>query len=85
MQHNEEDPSKRRAAIVQQLAPYMALGSQLAASVLVLGGIGWLTDRTYGTEPLGIVVGLCVGCVVGFVQFLRSVQQLLSKEQQKKK
>lgn len=69
-----------RSSVMRQLAPYMVLGTQLAAAVLVLGGAGWLIDDHLGSDPWGLVVGLCVGSVVGFYQFLRSVQQLLVRD-----
>ena len=69
-----------RSSIMRQLAPYMALGSQLTASILLLGGAGWLIDENAGTSPWGLIIGLTVGCVVGFYQFLRSVQRLLKRD-----
>lgn len=73
------------ATIMQQVAPYMALGSQLTVTVLLLGGIGWLVDDRLGWTPWGLISGLLVGSGVGFVQFLRSVQRLLNASQQQKK
>jgi ATP synthase protein I len=81
-QRSEDD--QRPKTVVQQLAPYMALGTQLAVSVLFLGGIGWLIDAQAGSTPWGLVVGLCLGSVVGFVQFLRSVQRMLELDEQRK-
>ena len=68
-----------------QLAPYMVLGTQLAASVVVLGGGGWLVDSWLGTEPWGLVAGLSVGSAVGFYQFLRNVQRLLDRDAKERK
>ncbi len=70
-----------RSSVMRQLAPYMVLGTQLAAAVLVLGGAGWLIDDHFATDPWGLVIGLCVGSVVGFYQFLKNVQQLLARDQ----
>lgn len=68
-------PPDKRATILRQVAPYMNLGSQLAASVLVLGGAGWLIDRWQGSEPTYLLIGLVLGCVIGFVQFFRSLRK----------
>ena len=62
----------------------MMLGTQLAVSILLLGGLGWLVDNYMASEPWGLVTGLTLGCVFGFVQFLRSVQRLLRREQESK-
>jgi F0F1-type ATP synthase assembly protein I len=69
---------------MRELAPYLMLGTQLAVTVLFLGGIGWLIDDRFGSTPWGLVGGLCLGGVVGFVQFLRSTQRLLERDQQRK-
>lgn len=73
-----------QASVMRQLAPYLNLGTQLAATVLVLGGAGWLIDDRAATEPWGLVIGLSVGSVVGFVNFLRSVQQLLRRDSEER-
>lgn len=73
-----------RSSIMRQLAPYMALGSQLTATVLVLGGAGWLIDDNFGSTPWGLVIGLSLGCVVGFYQFLRNVQLLLKRDEEQR-
>lgn len=66
------------------LAPYLALGSQMAAFVVVLGAVGWLIDQQLGTEPWALIIGLILGCVVGFSQFLRNVQRLLKRDQEQR-
>lgn len=76
--------SKRPTAVMQQVAPYMALGTQLSVTVLFLGGMGWLADNHWNSTPWGLIVGLCLGSVVGFVQFLRSVKRLLAADAKRK-
>ena len=71
-------------SIMHQLAPYLTLGTQLTVTVLFLAGIGWLIDDNAGTSPWGLVVGSIMGCVIGFYQFLRSVQVLLDKEKERR-
>ena len=71
-------------SIIRQLAPYMALGTQLTASIILVGGLGWLVDHYMASDPWGLVIGLILGSVLGFVQFLRSVQRLLSREREEK-
>lgn len=66
---------------MQQLAPFLSLGAQLAASVLVCAALGWWIDTRYATEPIGIVAGVVLGSVVGLTHFLRSVIRLTSAQQ----
>lgn len=58
------------------------LGSQLTATILFLGAAGWFIDEKMDWEPWGLVVGLMTGCVIGFIQFFRSIQRLLKRDQQ---
>ncbi|MDZ4745292.1 MAG: AtpZ/AtpI family protein [bacterium] len=75
-------PPDKRATIIRQVAPYLNLGSQLAASVLVLGAAGWFIDQWQGSEPTYLLIGLVLGCVVGFVQFFRSLRRWMHGEKE---
>ena len=48
----------------------------LFASVVALGGVGWLIDRWLGTMPWLLVAGLVLGAIVGFYQFIRLTSKL---------
>ena len=65
---------------MQQLAPYMALGGQLAGTVLVCAAIGWWLDTRLASEPIGLVSGVVLGSIVGLTQFLRTVNRLTSDQ-----
>jgi len=53
-----------------------AAGLTLFASVIGLGGVGWLFDRWLATAPWLLVGGLVLGAVVGFYQFIRLTSKL---------
>lgn len=57
--------------IMQQLAPLMNLGIELAVIVGVFGAIGWFLDTTFGTSPVWLVVLLVFGSVGGLYRFIR--------------
>lgn len=65
---------------MQQLAPYLALGGQLAGTVLVCGALGWWIDSRLTSEPIGIVSGVVLGSIVGLTQFLRTVSRLAREQ-----
>jgi len=48
----------------------------LFASVIALGGVGWLLDRWLGATPWLLVAGLVLGAIVGFYQFIRLTSKL---------
>jgi ATP synthase protein I len=48
----------------------------LFASVVSLCGVGWLLDRWLGTDPWLLVIGIVLGAVAGFYQFIRMTSKL---------
>ena len=58
--------------IYRELAPYMALGSQMTATLVMFGGLGWWIDNTYQTSPIWLVILLVVGVIVAMVGFIRA-------------
>ena len=53
-----------------------AAAFNLFASVITLGGVGWLLDKWLGKAPWFLVGGLVVGAIVGFYQFIRLTSKL---------
>jgi len=66
--------------IYREVAPYLTLGIQLAAGVVVFFLIGWWLDTRYGTAPTYKLIGLVIGSVGGLIKFLKSVVELGKKE-----
>ncbi len=48
----------------------------LFSSVVALCGAGWLMDRWLGTNPWLLVIGIVLGAVIGFYQFIRLTSKL---------
>ena len=48
----------------------------LFASVISFCGIGWLLDRWLGTKPWLLAIGIVLGAVAGFYQFIRLTAKL---------
>ena len=65
---------------MQQAAPYLVLGVQLAGTVVVCGAVGWWIDSMILSTPTGLLIGVVVGSIVGLVQFLRTVQRLSRRD-----
>lgn len=49
----------------------------LVASIVFTLIIGWFADLLLGTSPWGIVVGIVLGSIIGFIQFFRITSQIL--------
>ncbi len=58
------------------LGQAVRIGTELLASLIVGGGLGWLID-TYllGSSPWGIVIGLVLGVAAGIRNAYRRAQQ----------
>lgn len=54
-------------------------GIVLFASVVFMMIIGWGADLLFGSSPWGIVGGIVLGAVIGFVQFFRLTSQIFKK------
>ncbi len=56
-----------------------AAGIAFFASVVFMLIIGWGADLLLGTSPWGMVGGIVLGSVIGFVQFFRLTSQIFKK------
>lgn len=54
-------------------------GIALFASVVFMMIIGWGADLLLGSSPWGIVGGIVLGAIIGFVQFFRITSQIFKK------
>jgi F0F1-type ATP synthase assembly protein I len=61
------------------VAPYLSIGVQLAATMVVWVGIGWLVDRWQDTTPAFLIVGSVVGMIAFFVQLIRVSKELSAR------
>jgi F0F1-type ATP synthase assembly protein I len=83
-EHNSTGPGKRDEQtpneVLRQLAPYLTMGIQLAAGIVIFFLVGWWLDTRYETSPTFKLIGLCVGAIGGMIKFLKSVVELGKKE-----
>jgi F0F1-type ATP synthase assembly protein I len=77
---DEQSPDQ----ILRQSAPYLTLGIQLAAGIVVFFLIGWWLDTRYESSPMFKLIGLGVGMVGGLIKFLKSVVELGKEEKSPK-
>jgi len=58
------------------LGQAVRLGTELLASVVVGGGLGWLADTyLFASAPWGLVVGLVLGVAAGILNVYRASQR----------
>lgn len=78
-QHKPEEEKKREEGFWQtyrDFAPFLTLGFQLAAAVILFFFIGYWLDRHFETSPTYTLVGLFLGVVGGFIKFFKTVSTL---------
>ncbi len=61
---------------LREYSPYLTLGFQLAATVVIFFLIGEWADRRWDASPWFKLLGLFLGTVGGFVKFFRTIAQL---------
>lgn len=71
---------KTFAQLYRDAAPYLALGIQLAATVVIMFYVGKWADQTLGTAPWLMIAGLLLGAATGLYNFFRTVIDLGKKE-----
>ncbi len=80
-----EKPTIRRAAYTPPTADESVRMSGLAwsAGIMLFGSIvfmlilGWFADLLFGSSPWGIVIGMVIGAIIGFVQIFRINAEIL--------
>jgi F0F1-type ATP synthase assembly protein I len=64
----------------REYGPYLTLGFQLAAAVLVFFFVGYWFDSRFHTTPLGILLGVGLGFTGGFYKFIKSVAEIRTEK-----
>jgi F0F1-type ATP synthase assembly protein I len=62
----------------REYGPYLTIGIQLAAAVVVFFFLGDWFDTRYGIAPIGKLLGISIGIVCGF---FKSVASLIADEE----
>jgi F0F1-type ATP synthase assembly protein I len=67
------------AETVRQSGLAYSAGIALFAAVVFMMVLGWGADLLLGTSPWGIVGGIVLGSLIGFIQFFRLTSQIFKK------
>ena len=70
----DSNPENQAEAIRQSGLAYGAV-TTLVGAILLFLAIGWAVDKYFQTAPWGIVIGIILGAIIGFYQFIRITSQ----------
>lgn len=79
------DEENTQAGMLRAAAPYLTLGIQIAAAVVMFLFIGKYADEALGTKPWLMVAGIVVGFTGGMIHFFREVTALSTKEEHERR
>jgi len=71
-------PSSLGSRPPSDMGRYAGLGLTFAATMAVLGGLGWWLDSRFDTAPWLLVTGILLGAVGGFVRIVKAVPKSLA-------
>jgi len=79
--HKEEDPLLNfvltsEADTARNTGLAFSAGIGLFGAVVFMMLLGWLVDLFFGASPWGIVGGIILGAIIGFIQFFRTTSQI---------
>jgi ATP synthase protein I len=83
-----ENPKKIKISITEsmsQVAPYLGLGTQLAATIAIMTFVGVFLDNKFQTKPVFILICTFFGAFAGLYNFIKSITGLEKKNKNDKK
>ena len=57
--------------VINQAGPAASVSYALIASLLIFIFIGYSLDKSFDSSPLGLIVGVIFGLVIGFYQLFK--------------
>jgi F0F1-type ATP synthase assembly protein I len=73
-------PTESTAETIRRSGLAYSAGIAFFASVVFMLVIGWGFDLLFGSSPWGILGGIVLGSIIGFVQFFRITSQIFGPE-----
>lgn len=70
----DPNPESEAESIRKSSLAYGAV-TALVGAILIFMGIGWAIDKYLNSAPWGIVIGIILGAIIGFYQFIRITSQ----------
>jgi ATP synthase protein I len=82
MESDQED--KKYLKIYRDVSPYLGLGFQLAASIILMFFLGWWLDKKFECSPLLTIIFSFLGGFAGIYNVIKVVLELNKKKKNEK-
>ncbi|MBI9070438.1 MAG: AtpZ/AtpI family protein [Melioribacteraceae bacterium] len=81
---SEEESYEKNAKVYRDVAPYLGLGFQLAATITLFFFLGYWLDNYLDTQPLFIIILTFLGGFSSIYNFIKTVISLNKKSSDEK-
>lgn len=75
----------RLADTIKEVAPYMGLGVQLAASIVIMLFVGQWLDEKFESEPVLTLIFAFIGGAAGLFNFIKAATKIEKKSENDEK
>lgn len=79
MKNNSDESRNKFFESWRKAGPYLGLGTQLAATILLMFFVGKWIDDYFGTIPLFVLICSFLGGFAGIFNFIKAVNQINKK------
>jgi len=80
-QSNIKQKKESIPSISRNFIPFLTMGFQLAAAVVLFFLLGHWIDKKFDIAPIGKLVGLMIGSTGGFIKFFKMVASITADEE----
>ena len=81
----QKQPKKESTRIISRdFVPFLTMGFQLAAAVVLFLLLGHWIDNKFGISPIGKLVGVVLGTAGGFIKFFKTVAAITTEEEKRR-
>jgi F0F1-type ATP synthase assembly protein I len=83
-QTNTEHEKDSVQKTYRNFVPFLTMGFQLAAAVVLFFFLGHWIDKKFDIAPIGKLVGIIIGSTGGFIKFFKMVASITADEEKQR-
>ena len=83
-QSKRQEKKESTRTISRNYVPFLTMGFQLAAAVVLFVLLGHWIDNIFGISPIGKLVGVVLGTTGGFIKFFKTAASITTEEEKQR-